>query len=65
MGTKPKTITVFGITDGGDISQEVRDITVAARRAAEKFPHVCLVTMGRGSAESASPLPAGAGRKCS
>lgn len=53
-GHEAKTIAVFGITDGGDISREVRDISVAARRAAEMLPHVCLVTMGRGSAESAS-----------
>jgi glycosyltransferase involved in cell wall biosynthesis len=52
-GHEAKTITVFGVTDGGDISQEVRDITVAAKRAAQQLPHVRLVTLGRGSAESA------------
>jgi glycosyltransferase involved in cell wall biosynthesis len=49
-----KVITVLGITDGGDISKEVSDITLAAKRAAEHLPRVRLVTVGRGSAESES-----------
>ena len=47
-----KTITVFAVTDGGDNSREVADISLAARRAAEHLPHVRLVTIGRGSARS-------------
>lgn len=49
-----KTIAVFVVTDAGDISKEVSDITLAARRAAEHLPRVRLVTVGRGSAESES-----------
>jgi glycosyltransferase involved in cell wall biosynthesis len=51
-GRDPKTIVVFGVTDDGDIRQEVGDIALAARRAAERLPHVRLVTVGRGSTES-------------
>ncbi|MGO8791397.1 MAG: glycosyltransferase [Terriglobia bacterium] len=49
-----KAIAVLGITDGGDISREVSDITMAARRAARRLPRVRLVTVGRGSAWSES-----------
>jgi len=51
-GHEPKTIAVFGVTDGGNISQEVSDIVLTARKAAEHVPRVRLVTLGRGSAES-------------
>lgn len=51
-GHEAKTITVLGVTDGGDISKEVRDITGAAKRAAEHLPCVRLVTVGRGTARS-------------
>ena len=51
-GHDAKTIVVFAVTDAGDISREVSDITLAARRAAERLPHVRLVTVGRGSAQS-------------
>lgn len=53
-GHEGKTITVFSVTDAGDISKEVADITLAAKRAAEHVPRVRLVTVGRGSAESES-----------
>jgi glycosyltransferase involved in cell wall biosynthesis len=51
-GHDPKTITVLGVTDGGNISKEVADITLAARRAAEQLPRVRLTTVGRGTARS-------------
>lgn len=51
-GHETKTITVLGVTDGGDIRKEVADITFAARRAAEHLPRVRLVTVGRGTARS-------------
>lgn len=44
-----KTIAVFTITDGGDISREVADLVLAATRAAEHVARVRLVTVGRGS----------------
>jgi glycosyltransferase involved in cell wall biosynthesis len=50
------TITVFGLTEVGDISNEVANIALAAMRAAEQVPHLRLVTVGRGSTESASRL---------
>jgi glycosyltransferase involved in cell wall biosynthesis len=54
-GHNVKTIAVFSVTDGGDISREVADITLAAKRAAERLPcEVRLVTLGRGSKESKS-----------
>lgn len=53
-GNEPKTITVFAVTDAGDISREVADIALAAMRAAKCVPRVRLVTVGRGSTESAS-----------
>lgn len=53
-GHEAKTITVFTVTDAGDISREVADIAFAARRAAEHVARVRLVTVGRGSAESES-----------
>ncbi len=52
-GCEVKTIAVFTITDGGDISKEVSDIVCAARKAAERF-RVQLLTVGRGSLESES-----------
>jgi glycosyltransferase involved in cell wall biosynthesis len=52
-GNAAKTITVFAITDAGDTSHEVADIALAARTVAEKWPGTRLVTVGRGSAESA------------
>jgi glycosyltransferase involved in cell wall biosynthesis len=45
---------VFAVTDGGDISEEVADITSAARRAATRVDCVRLLTLGRGSLESDS-----------
>lgn len=51
-GTGGKTITVFAITDAGDISREVEDIAAAACLAAERLGGVRLVTLGRGSKES-------------
>jgi glycosyltransferase involved in cell wall biosynthesis len=51
-GNEPKTIAVFGITDGGDISQEVLAITQAAAAASQHVRQVRLVTLGRGSRES-------------
>lgn len=48
-----KTIAVFTVTDGGDISKEVSDIALAALKSAERFS-VRLVTVGRGSVESRS-----------
>lgn len=51
-GHKAKVISVLGITDKGDISKEVADITLAAKRAAEHLPRVRLVTVGRGSARA-------------
>jgi glycosyltransferase involved in cell wall biosynthesis len=53
-GREGKTITVLAVSEAADISKEVADITNAAKRAAEHFPHVRLVTVGRGSAQSAS-----------
>ena len=50
-GCEAKTIAVFTVTDGGDISREVSAIARSARRTAERFP-VRLVTVGRGSSES-------------
>jgi glycosyltransferase involved in cell wall biosynthesis len=52
-GDRSKTIAVFTVTDGGDISKEVADIVLAARKAAERVPRLRLVTFGRGSAEAA------------
>lgn len=52
-GNEVWTITVFAITDRGDIDKEVSDITLAARAAAERLPCVRLLTLGRGSIESA------------
>lgn len=54
MGDTAKTIGVFTVTDGGDISQEVLAITQAARAAARHVHPVRLVTLGRGSRESES-----------
>jgi glycosyltransferase involved in cell wall biosynthesis len=51
-GHEAKTIVVFAVTDAGDISREVADIALVAKRAAEQLPCVRLVTVGRGSAES-------------
>jgi glycosyltransferase involved in cell wall biosynthesis len=51
-GQEVRTITVFAITDAGDISQEVTDIALAARQAAKHLPTVRLLTLGRGSKES-------------
>lgn len=50
-GYASRTIAVFTITDGGEISKEVSDIAATALSAAESFP-VQLVTVGRGSLES-------------
>jgi glycosyltransferase involved in cell wall biosynthesis len=47
-----KTIGVFGVTDGGDISPEVSAITEAAIAATKHVCQVRLVTLGRGSRES-------------
>jgi len=55
-GNEPKTIAVFGVTDGGDISQEVSAITHAATAATTCVREVRLVTLGRGSRESESQL---------
>jgi glycosyltransferase involved in cell wall biosynthesis len=49
---EPKTIAVFVVTDGGDISQEVAAITQAARAASQHVRQVRLLTLGRGSRES-------------
>lgn len=51
-GHDAKTITVFGVTDAGDISKEVSSIALAAKRAAGRLPGLRLVTVGRGSVES-------------
>lgn len=51
-----KTITVLAITASGDINGEISSIALAARRAADRLPHVRLVTVGRGSAQSESKL---------
>jgi glycosyltransferase involved in cell wall biosynthesis len=51
-GHGSKTIAVFTITDGGDISKEVSDIVLTARKAAERVTRIRLVTFGRGSAEA-------------
>lgn len=51
-GDAPRTIVVFVVTDGGDISMEVSEITQAALAAARHLPRVRLVTLGRGSLES-------------
>jgi glycosyltransferase involved in cell wall biosynthesis len=51
-GQDLRTITVFAVTDAGDISKEVADIALAARRAAARFLCVRLLTLGRGSQES-------------
>lgn len=51
-GNEPKTIGVFTVTDGGDISQEVLAITQAAKVAAQHVRPVRLVTLGRGSCVS-------------
>jgi len=51
-GNGPKTIAVFVVTDGGDISQEVAAITQAARTASQHVRQVRLLTLGRGSRES-------------
>lgn len=48
-----RTIAVLAVTDAGDIRNEVADIALAARYAAESLPRVRLVTLGRGSAQSA------------
>ena len=51
-GAGSKTITVFGITDSGNISREVADIAGTVRLAAERMGSVRLLTLGRGSKES-------------
>ncbi len=53
-GNEPKTITVLAVTDSGDISKEVADISLAARRASEHLACVRLITVGRGSLRSES-----------
>ncbi|HMD83427.1 MAG TPA: glycosyltransferase [Terriglobia bacterium] len=53
-GNEPKTIAVFVVTDGGDISEEVSTISHAAKVAAQHIRQVRLVTLGRGSRESES-----------
>ncbi len=53
-GHEPKTISVFAVSEAADITKEIADITLAARRAAERFPGVRLLTVGRGSAQSES-----------
>jgi glycosyltransferase involved in cell wall biosynthesis len=55
-GCESRTITVFGITDAGDITKEVADIALAVTRGAKHVPHVRLVSVGRGSTESESKL---------
>jgi glycosyltransferase involved in cell wall biosynthesis len=55
-GNQVKTIALFCLTGGGDMSREVSDIALAARKAAERVPRVRLVTVGRGSLESESSL---------
>jgi glycosyltransferase involved in cell wall biosynthesis len=55
-GHEAKIITVFGITDAGNIHKEIADIALAAKRASEQVGRVRLVTLGRGSAESAERL---------
>jgi len=50
-GHEVRTIAVFAITDAGDISKEVSDIAFTAKAAAERVPHIRLVTLGRGSQE--------------
>jgi glycosyltransferase involved in cell wall biosynthesis len=47
-----KTITVFGVTGGGNVGNEVSDIAFAVKSAAKSFPEIRLLTLGRGSAES-------------
>ncbi len=51
-GNEPKTIAVFTVTDGGDISHEVSAITEAAKAASQQVRPLRLVTLGRGSRES-------------
>jgi glycosyltransferase involved in cell wall biosynthesis len=51
-----KSITVFAITDSGDISRELADIAEVARLAAQRFPGIRLITLGRGSKEAESRL---------
>ncbi len=53
-GNETHTIAVFTLTDAGDISKEVSDIAFASLKASEHLPHIRLLTMGRGSGESAS-----------
>ena len=53
-GNEPKTIAVFVVTDGGDISAEVSAIAHAAMVATTYVGDVQLVTLGRGSRESES-----------
>jgi glycosyltransferase involved in cell wall biosynthesis len=55
-GNEPKTIAVFVVTDAGDVTRELSDITLAAKRASERLHRVRLVTFGRGSLESASRI---------
>lgn len=53
-GGEPRTITVFGVTGGGNVGNEVSEITFVAKAVAEHVPGVRLLTLGRGSAESES-----------
>jgi hypothetical protein len=55
-GDGAKTIAVFTLTDGGDITREISDLALAARKAAERVARVRLITVGRGSIEAKSRL---------
>jgi glycosyltransferase involved in cell wall biosynthesis len=50
-----RTISVFGISGGRNVDNEVQDIAFVTRAAAARLP-VRLITLGRGSAESESKL---------
>ena len=51
-----KTIGVFGITDGGDVSGETAEIAFATKEASRHVTQLRLVTMGRGSQRAAAAL---------
>jgi glycosyltransferase involved in cell wall biosynthesis len=53
---EPKTITVFGVTGGGTVGNEVADIAYVAKAAAGQVRGIRLTTLGRGSKESESRL---------
>lgn len=55
-GDEAKTISVFGISGGKSVDDEVHDIAFVTKAAATLLPGIRLITLGRGSEESEQRL---------